>query len=127
MKTKIKFPGNELNMSLSSNQKIWNNIVCNLYHNNIHILLQPGYTKNITTNYISTIQLFNCYEFYILNTASNLKIQQMFISKKKDIIDFLVQNINYKLYYGLDIIVTTDDFKNILIFNHDGEVYLKIK
>ncbi|WP_438447654.1 hypothetical protein [Gorillibacterium sp. sgz5001074] len=49
---------------------------------------------------------------------------KLFLTNKSDVIAFLKDRIYPDREEGLDVIVATEDYSNIIVCNHDGQIFL---
>lgn len=103
IRKKILHEINPKNKPTIDNIKAWNRIDNEIY----------------ATNALTAKEYYLLYEHPIHDYLCKL-----FVTQNIELIKFMQERIDVETGDGLDIIISSTDYKKILVVNHDGEIYL---
>lgn len=66
----------------------------------------------------------NNQELYVMYLDPRGIIERLYITPCKDILYFMKERINKEYGEGVDIVICTKEIENVVICNHDGEIFL---
>ena len=65
-------------------------------------------------------------EFYVMYLDPRGVIERLYVTHSDDIVGFMKERVSYECGDGVDIAVCTKDITNVVICNHNGQIFVLI-
>lgn len=63
-------------------------------------------------------------EFYVMYLAPGGVIERLYVTNCDDIVAFMRERVDYEHGEGIDLAVCTKEIANVVICNHDGQIFM---
>lgn len=123
MKIEKLIPGNRIQSN--NKEKIQKVILTRINANNGDNYSNINSWKRVDNDIYESSVIKKNEDFYILYIHPiHEYMNKLFETKVDVLIEFMKKYINYERGDGIDIVIATKDFNELIVCNHDGEIFL---